>query len=129
LSSALSLPFTVDAMIEVYQRRFPRTRANGRRALSSLYALLEHPPPGGFTVRDVASRADVGLDTVASVVHHLRWMGVLTVAGGGWVAERGGRPGHGVRYTYATHWPPQADRPAEAGRAPDSHDRDGGHHG
>ena len=103
----MSLPVDVEAWLDLYQRRFPRTRANGRRAVTALYAMLEHPPPGGFTVRDVASRADVGLDTVARVVHHLRGLGVLTVAGGGWVAEPGGRPGHGVRFTYATHWPPR----------------------
>jgi hypothetical protein len=109
----VSLPASVEAWIDLYQRRFPRTRANGRRALTSLYALLQHPPPGGFTVRDVASRADVGLDTVARVVHHLRRLGVLSVVGGGWVAEPGGRPGHGVRYTYATHWPPREARDGE----------------
>ena len=103
----MSLPGSVQAWIDLYQRRFPRTRANGLRALTTLYALLERPPPGGFTVRDVAARAGVGLDTVARVVHHLRWLGVLSVAGGGWVAERGGRPGHGVRFTYVTHWPPR----------------------
>jgi hypothetical protein len=96
----------VEDWVDVYQRRFPRTRANGRRALGALFALLRDPPAGGFTVRDVAARADVGLDTVARVVHHLRGMGVLTVDGGGWVAQPGGRPGHGVRYTYVTHWPP-----------------------
>jgi hypothetical protein len=101
------LPVSVEAWIDLYQRRFPRTRANGRRALTALYTMLEQPPPGGFTVRDVASQAGVGLDTVARVVHHLRWLGVLSVAGGGWVAEPGGRPGHGVRFTYATHWPPR----------------------
>ena len=108
----MSLPVSVEAWIDLYQRRFPRTRPNGRRAVTALYAMLQHPPPGGFTVRDVASRAGVGLDTVARVVHHLRRLGVLSVAGGGWVAERGGRPGHGVRYSYATHWPP---RPAADG--------------
>jgi hypothetical protein len=116
---AVSLPVSVEAWIDLYQHRFPRTRPNGRRALTALYAMLEHPPPGGFTVRDVASRAGVGLDTVARVVHHLRWLGILSVAGGGWVAERGGRPGHGVRYTYAAHWPPR--QPVD-GRGPrDSH--------
>jgi hypothetical protein len=101
------LPVTVEAWLDLYQRRFPRTRANGRRALTALYALVEQQPPGGFTVRDVAARAGVGLDTVARVVHHLRWLGLLSVAGGGWVAETGGRPGHGVRFTYAAHWPPR----------------------
>jgi hypothetical protein len=110
----VSLPVSVEAWINLYQQRFPRTRPNGRRALTALYAMLQHPPQGGFTVRDIAARADVGLDTVARVVHHLRWLGVLSVAGGGWVAERGGRPGHGVRYTYAAHWPP---RPVPDGRA------------
>jgi hypothetical protein len=129
LSGTVTLPFTVEAMTDLYLRRFPRTRANGRRALRSLYALLEHPPPGGFTVRDVASRAGVGLDTVARVVHHLRWMGVLSVAGGGWVAEPGGRPGHGVRFTYATHWPPRESAPPAAGRVTGAADADGGHHG
>ncbi len=103
----MSLPASVEAWIDLYEGRFPRTRANGRRALLALYELLDHPPPGGFTVRDVAARAEVGLDTVARVVHHLRWLGVLSVAGGGWVAAPGGRPGHGVRFTYATHWPPR----------------------
>ena len=112
---ASSMPISVEAWIDLYQRRFPRTRANGRRALTALYALLERPPPGGFTVRDVASRAGVGLDTVARVVHHLRWLGVLSVAGGGWVAEPGGRPGHGVRFTYATHWPPRNVRDGQSG--------------
>lgn len=118
----MSLPPGVDAWIDLYQQRFPRTRANGRRTLTALYALLEHPPPDGFTVRDVASRAGVGLDTVARVVHHLRWLGVLSVAGGGWVAEPGGRPGHGVRFTYATHWPPRRSGDGQSGAA-------GGHGG
>ena len=116
----MSLPGTVDAWIDLYQGRFPRTRANGRRALTALYSMLQHPPAGGFTVRDVASQAGVGLDTVARVVHHLRWLGVLPVAGGGCVAEPGGRPGHGVRFTYATHWPPR-DAPDGHSRAPGSH--------
>jgi hypothetical protein len=111
----MSLPVSVEAWIDLYQRRFPRTRANGRRTLTALYTMLEHPPPGGFTVRDVASQAGVGLDTVARVVHHLRWLGVLSVAGGGWVAEPGGRPGHGVRFTYATHWPPREAVDGHAG--------------
>ena len=113
----MSLPPGVDAWIDLYQQRFPRTRANGRRTLTALYALLEHPPPDGFKVRDV-----VGLDTVARVVHHLRWLGVLSVAGGGWVAEPGGRPGHGVRFTYATHWPPRRSGDGQSGAA-------GGHGG
>lgn len=117
----MSLPTSVDAWIGLYEQRFPRTRPNGRRALAALYALLDQPPAGGFTVRDVAARADVGLDTVARVVQHLRWLGVLTVDGGGWVAEPGGRPGHGVRFTYATHWPPRQLPLA----ARDGH---GGHH-
>lgn len=120
-STPVSVEASLDAWIDLYQRRFPRTRANGRRALTALYALLEHPPPEGFTVRDVASRAGVGLDTVARVVQHLRWLGVLSVAGGGWVAERGGRPGHGVRFTYATHWPPRQPREGQSG-APGGHD-------
>lgn len=116
----MSLPVSVQAWIDLYQQRFPRTRANGRRVLTALYAMLEQPPPGGFTVRDVASRAGVGLDTVARVVHHLRRLGLVSVAGGGWVAERGGKPGHGVRYTYATHWPPR--QPADGhDRARDGH--------
>jgi len=106
----VSLPSDVEDWIELYRRRFPRTRPNGRRALRALYQLLQDPPADGFTVRDVAALAGVGLDTVARVVHHLRWLGVLTVDGGGWVAEPGGRPGHGVRYRYATHWPPRDGR-------------------
>ncbi len=92
--------------MDLYLRRYPRTRDNGRRALVALYELISDPPPGGFTVRDVAARAGVGLDTVARVIQHLRTLGVLTVTGGGWVAETGGQPGHGVRFTYVTHWPP-----------------------
>jgi len=111
----LSLPSSVEDWIALYQRRFPRTRPNGRRALCALYDLLQDPPAGGFTVRDVAAIAGVGLDTVARVVHHLRWLGVLTVDGGGWVAEPGGRPGHGVRFHYVTHWPPQAGERRESG--------------
>lgn len=103
----MPLPPSAEAWIDLYRRRYPRTRANGRRALVALYELLVDPPAGGFTVRDVAGRAGVGLDTVARVVQHLRWMGVITVAGGGWVAEPGGRPGRGVRFTYETHWPPR----------------------
>ena len=97
----------LDDWIDLYQRRFPRTRPNGRRALCTLHDLLRDPPAGGFTVRDVAGRAGVGLDTVARVVEHLRRLGVLTVDGGGWVAEPGGRPGRGERYRYAAHWPPR----------------------
>jgi hypothetical protein len=101
------LPSTVEDLVDLYQRRYPRTRANGRRALAALYDLLCDPPAAGFTVRDVAARASVGLDTVARVVQHLRLMGVLTVVdGGGWVALPGGRPGHGVRFRYQAHWPP-----------------------
>jgi hypothetical protein len=117
----VSLPTSVDAWIDLYEQRFPRTRPNGRRALTALYALLDQPPPGGFTVRDVAARAGVGLDTVARVVQHLRWLGILTVDGGGWVEKPGGRPGHGVRFTYATHWPPRQLPPA-------AHDGHGGRH-
>jgi hypothetical protein len=102
----VALPPGVDAWIGLYLRRFPRTRDSGRRALTALYALLSDPPPGGFTVRDVAARAGVGLDTVARALHHLRQLGALSVDGGGWVARPGGRPGHGVRFTYVTHWPP-----------------------
>jgi hypothetical protein len=116
----VSLPFSVEAWIDLYEQRFPRTRANGRRALTALYDLLQDPPPRGFTVRDVAARAGVGLDTVARVVQHLRGLGVLSVAGGGWVAEPGGRPGHGVRFTYEIHWPPV--QPAGAGGRPDDND-------
>jgi hypothetical protein len=97
----------VEDWIDLYQQRFPRTRPNGRRTLTTLHDLLRDPPAGGFTVRDVAARAGVGLDTVARVVLHLRWLGVLSVDGGGWVAEPGGRPGHGLRYRYVTHWPPR----------------------
>jgi hypothetical protein len=107
VEDTVSLPSDVEDWIDLYRRRFPRTRPNGGRALRALYELLEDPPADGFTVRDVAALAGVGLDTVARVVHHLRWLGVLTVDGGGWVAEPGGRPGHGVRYRYITHWPPR----------------------
>jgi hypothetical protein len=110
----LPLPPDPDVLIQLYLRRYPRTRDNGMRALRALYELLADPPPGGFTVRDVAARAGVGLDTVARVVQHLRGLGVLSVGGGGWVAERGGRPGHGLRLTYAAHWPPR--EPGEAAR-------------
>src|SRR5260370_523077 len=102
----MSLPSTVAPWIDVYQERFPRTRANGLRALRALYALLSDPPAEGFTVRDVAAEAGVGLDTVARVIQHLRRLGIVSVDGGGWVAERGGRPGRGVRFRYRTHWPP-----------------------
>src|SRR5436190_14347795 len=105
--AAPALPAMVQDWLDLYMERFPRTRPNGRRALRALYDLLHDPPADGFTVRDVATLAGVGLDTVARVVHHLRWLGVLTVDGGGWVAEPGGRPGHGVRYRYAAHWPPR----------------------
>jgi len=111
--SAVSLP-GVEAWIELYEQRFPRTRPNGRRALRALHRLLQDPPAGGFTVRDVAAEASVGLDTVARVVQHLRGLGVLSVAGGGWVALPGGRPGHGVRFRYSTHWPPLVCRGAGA---------------
>lgn len=111
----MSLP-NVEEWLDLYQRRFPRTRPNGRRALHALHALLEDPPVDGFTVRDVAAGAGVGLDTVARVVQHLRHMGVLSVAGGGWVARPGGQPGHGVRFRYVTHWPP--DGVAQGGPAP-----------
>jgi hypothetical protein len=111
----VSLPPDVEDWIGLYRQRFPRTRPNGGRALRALYQLLQEPPAGGFTVRDVAALAGVGLDTVARVVHHLRWLGVLTVDGGGWVAEPGGRPGHGVRYRYVTHWPPRDGPPSEPG--------------
>jgi len=103
-----ALPGCVEAWIDLYEQRFPRTRPSGRRAIRALYGLLRDTPAGGFTVRDVAARAAVGLDTVARVVQHLRGLGVLSVDGGGWVAQPGGRPGHGVRYRYATHWPPRA---------------------
>jgi hypothetical protein len=103
----VGLPSRIEDWIDVYQQRFPRTRANGRRTLQALYVMLRDPPADGFTVRDVAARAGVGLDTVARVVHHLRWLGILTVDGGGWVAEPGGRPGHGVRFRYVAHWPPR----------------------
>jgi hypothetical protein len=116
----VSLPAGVGDWIGLYEQRFPRTRPNGRRALSALCELLREPPAGGFTVREVAGRAGVGLDTVARVVLHLRRLGVLTVNGGGWVAEPGGRPGRGVRFTYATHWPP----PELLARP---NDADGGH--
>lgn len=106
----MSLPDRVEDWIELYQSHFPRTRANGRRALRSLYLLLRDASVDGFTVRDVAAHARVGLDTVARVVHHLRWMGILTVDGGGWVARPGGQPGHGVRFRYQTHWPPRNSR-------------------
>lgn len=109
----------VEVWIDLYRRRYPRTRSNGRRALVALYELIADPPPDGFTVRDVAARAGVGLDTVARVIQHLRGLGVLSVTGGGWVAEPGGRPGHGVRFTYATHWPPMGGAGAE-------HDAGGG---
>ena len=110
----------VEVWIDHYLRRYPRTRDNGRRALVALYELIADPPPEGFTVRDVAARAGVGLDTVARVIQHLRGLGVLSVAGGGWVAEPGGRPGHGIRFTYATHWPPLGDVRGD-------HDAGGGH--
>ena len=103
----MPLPPDADVLVDLYRRRYPRTRANGMRALRTMYELLADPPAGGFTVRDVAARAGVGLDTVARVVQHLRGLGVLTVAGGGWVAEPGGRPGYGVRFSYAAHWPPR----------------------
>ncbi len=103
------LPATVEAWVDLYERRFPRTRPSGRRAICALYDLLRDDPAGGFTVRDVAAQAEVGLDTVARVVQHLRGLGVLSVDGGGWVAQPGGRPGHGVRYRYVTHWPPRDD--------------------
>ncbi|HXM53968.1 MAG TPA: hypothetical protein VOB72_01165 [Candidatus Dormibacteraeota bacterium] len=119
----MPLPPDADVLVEAYRRRYPRTRANGMRALRALYELLAASPAGGFTVRDVAARAGVGLDTVARVLQHLRGMGVLTVAGGGWVAERGGRPGHGVRFRYAAHWPPV--EPGNARRG--GHDAGGGH--
>jgi hypothetical protein len=105
----------VQAWIDLYRRRYPRTRGNGLRALTALYDLIADPPAGGFTVRDVAARAGVGLDTVARVIQHLRGLGVLTVTGGGWVAEPGGRPGHGIRFTYATHWPPRGAPDAGGG--------------
>jgi hypothetical protein len=124
----VSLPSSVEAWIDLYEQRFPRTRANGRRTLHALYALLSDPPPDGFTVRDVAAMAEVGLDTVARVVHHLRRLGVVTVDGGGWVAEPGGRPGHGVRFTYATHWPPR-DATAPCERGAPGNDAGGGHQG
>jgi hypothetical protein len=117
----MSLPPDVEPLLDLYLRRFPRTRTNGRRALTALYELLSDAPNGGFTVRDVAGRAGVGLDTVARVLHHLRLMGVVTVEGGGWVAVPGGRPGHGVRFSYVTHWPPRADA--------DGSDARGGHPG
>jgi hypothetical protein len=118
------LPPDADVLADLYRRRYPRTRANGMRALRTMYELLADPPAGGFTVRDVAARAGVGLDTVARVVQHLRGLGVLTVAaGGGWVAEPGGRPGYGVRFTYAAHWPPgYVGEAAQGGR-----DAGGGH--
>jgi hypothetical protein len=120
---AVSLP-SVNEWVDVYQRRYPRTRPNGRRALCALYELLNDSPAGGFTVRDVASEAGVGLDTVARVVQHLRGLGVLSVDGGGWVARPGGRPGHGIRFHYSIHWPPPgrdradgaADRAADGGK-------------
>jgi hypothetical protein len=114
----MELPPDVEPWIDLYERRFPRTRANGRRALTALYELLRDAPAGGFTVRDIAARARVGLDTVARALHHLRELGILSVDGGGWVAERGGRPGHGVRYTYVTHWPPRVARPAAVRTGP-----------
>jgi hypothetical protein len=111
LGDAVSVPSGVEEWLDLYRERFPRTRPNGLRALRALYELLHDPPAGGFTVRDVAAEAAVGLDTVARVVHHLRGLGVITVDGGGWVAEPGGRPGHGVRYRYVIHWPPAPPRP------------------
>jgi hypothetical protein len=103
----MALPARVDDWLDHYHRRYPRTRDSGRRTLRALYELLADDPAGGFTLRDIAARAGVGLDTVARAVGHLRRMGLVTVdAGGGWVAAPGGRPGHGVRYRYATHWPP-----------------------
>jgi hypothetical protein len=122
----VTLPPRVEAWIDLYQGRFPRTRENGRRALRALFALLHDTPEGGFTVRDVADMGGVGLDTVARVVHHLRGMGILTVAGGGWVAEPGGRPGHGVRHTYVAHWPPLGGSP---GGLPGQPDAGGSHAG
>lgn len=107
VEDTVTLPPDVEDWIGLYRQRFPRTRPNGGRALRALYQLLHDQPADGFTVRDVAALAGVGLDTVARVVHHLRWLGVLTVDGGGWVAEPGGRPGHGVRYRYAAYWPPR----------------------
>jgi len=109
LGDAVSLPSRVEEWLDLYQQRYPRTRPNGRRAVRALYGLLQDSPADGFTVRDVAAAAGVGLDTVARVVHHLRGLGVLSVDGGGWVAEPGGRPGHGVRYRYASHWPPASE--------------------
>jgi hypothetical protein len=97
---------TEEEWIDLYRRWFPRTRANGVRAVRTLYRLLRDQPPEGFTVRDVAARAQVGLDTVARAVHHLAGLGIISVGGGGWVAEPGGRPGRGLRHTYRTHWPP-----------------------
>lgn len=114
--TAVSLPERAEDWVELYERHFPRTRANGRRALRALYDLLRDSPADGFTVRDIAAQAQVGLDTVARVVHHLRWIGILTVDGGGWVARPGGLPGHGVRFRYRTYWPPQT---SWAGRDPD----------
>lgn len=100
-----SLPGLED-WIDLYRVRYPRTRDNGLRALQAMYHLLRDGSVDGFTVRDVAARAGVGLDTVARVVNHLRLIGILTVDGGGWVARPGGRPGHGVRFSYHAHWPP-----------------------
>jgi hypothetical protein len=102
---------TEQEWIDLYRRGFPRTRANGVRAVRALYGLLRDQPPDGFTVRDVAARAQVGLDTVARAVHHLTGLGVLSVGGGGWVAAPGGRPGRGLRHTYVAHWPPSGSRP------------------
>lgn len=100
-----SLP-DLDDWIDLYRVRYPRTREKGLLALQAMYRLLRDATADGFTVRDVAAQAGVGLDTVARVVSHLRLLGVLTVDGGGWIAEPGGRPGHGVRFSYIAHWPP-----------------------
>jgi hypothetical protein len=101
----------VDYWIVLYESRWPRARAGTpQRTMAALYALLdERPRHQPFTLRDLASRADVGLATAARVVERMQTLGLLTLEGGQWQKGMVGRE----PLRYRAHWPPRPTREAD----------------
>ncbi len=111
-----NLPPNASYWTVLYESRWSRTRGDApQRTMTALYALLDQRSVRPFTLRDLASRAGVGVATASRVVDRLEALGLLTTGGGNWVAAGRGR-GYTEPLVYRTHWPPRptggADRAA-----------------